>query len=209
MRDGFINGFSCAYIRQRLLENQELSLTGSYQQERTLDLAQKQSASYDSYSIATIEANLTNNYVAATTSKKHSNGPKCCFCSYQKHSRHLCPAETSKCYKCKMKGHWARVCRGKRLTCIANLDANFPSLACLGGANVTNVSCKINNSLLKALIDSGSGSTFINKNAAEKLKLIVSLRSKSVSLADQTCKAQVIGEVVLDLTLDSHLYSDV
>ena len=92
---------------------------------------------------------------------------------------------------------------------ITSLDNNFPSLACLGGPDITNVSYKINNSPLKAVIDSHSCLTFINKNAAEKLKLIVSPRSKIVSLADPTCKAQVTGEVFVDLTFDSHLYSGV
>ena len=91
---------------------------------------------------------------------------------------------------------------------IASLDTIFPSQACLGDPNI-NIFCKINNSPLKAGIDSGSCSTFINKNAAEKLKLIVSLRSKNVSLADSTCQVQVIGEVVVNLNLDSHLYSGV
>ena len=92
---------------------------------------------------------------------------------------------------------------------IATLYTTFPSLACLGGPDITNVSCKINNSPLKAVIVSGSCLKIINKNAAEKLKLIVSTRSKSVSLADPTCKVQVIGKVIVDLTLDSNLYSGV
>ena len=55
------------------------------------------------------------------------------------------------------------------------------------------------------MIDSGSYSIFIN-NAGEKLKLILSPRSKSLFLADPTCKAQVIGEVVVDLTLDLFVF---
>ena len=106
-----------------------------------------------------------------------------------------------------MKGHWERVCQGKRLAGFASLDTKFPDLACLGGLNITNVSFKINHSPLKLVIDSGNCLTFINKNAAIKLKLIISPRSKCVSLADPTCKAQVIGKVVVDLTLDSQLYS--
>ena len=112
----------------------------------------------------------------------------------------ICTQQKTECYKCKMKVHWERVCRGKGLVSIVSLDNNFPSLACLGGPEITNVSSKINISPLKAAIDSSSCPTFINKNAAEKLKLVVSPRSKSVSLVDPTCKVQVIGEVVVDLT---------
>ena len=77
MRDAFINGISSAYIRQKLLEYRKLSLADVFQQARALEQAQKQFASYDSYSLATIEANLSNKYVAVTTSKKPLNGPKC------------------------------------------------------------------------------------------------------------------------------------
>ena len=80
MKDVFINGISSAYIRQRLLENRELSLVDAYHQAWALEQVQKQSASYDSYIIATIEAISSNNYVTATTSKKPSNGLKCYFC---------------------------------------------------------------------------------------------------------------------------------
>ena len=95
MRD--INGICSAYIRQRLLENWELSLADAYKQARALEQAQKQSASYDSYRIATIEAALSNNYIASTTSKKPSHGPKCYFCGNQKHARHWYPAKDSEC----------------------------------------------------------------------------------------------------------------
>ena len=78
--------------------------------------------------------------------------------------------KNSECYKCKMKGHWARVCRGKRLAGMASLDKNFPSLACQVGPDITNVSCKINKFPLKAMIDLGSCSTFISNNAAKKKK---------------------------------------
>ena len=70
------------------------------------------------------------------------------------------------------------------------INTNFPSLAMLGGSDITSISCKINNSPLKSVIDSGSSSAFVNKNAAEKLKLFH--QDQSVSLADPTCKAQVM-----------------
>ena len=41
MRDSFINSISFAYIRQRLLENRELSLVDAFQQARAHELAKK------------------------------------------------------------------------------------------------------------------------------------------------------------------------
>jgi len=46
VRDAFINGLSSSTIRQGLLENTTLTLQKAFEQARTLELAQKQSASY-------------------------------------------------------------------------------------------------------------------------------------------------------------------
>ena len=48
IRDSFINGISSQVIRQRLLENSELSLERAFEQARTLDSAQKSSDVYAS-----------------------------------------------------------------------------------------------------------------------------------------------------------------
>ena len=45
IRDAFINGLNSNTIRQRLLENNDLTLAEAFQQARTLELAQKQSES--------------------------------------------------------------------------------------------------------------------------------------------------------------------
>ena len=53
------------------------------------------------------------------------------------------------------------------------------------------------------MIGSGSNSTFINKSTANKLKLPIILKNKTVSLADPNHKANVIGEVIIDITLNN------
>ena len=46
IRDAFINGITSNHIRQRLLENKTLDLNTAYDQSLTLEMAQKQLASY-------------------------------------------------------------------------------------------------------------------------------------------------------------------
>ncbi|XP_068242250.1 uncharacterized protein [Palaemon carinicauda] len=48
VRDAFINGLVSGAIHQRLLENLTLNLNTAYEQARTLEMAQKHSASYSS-----------------------------------------------------------------------------------------------------------------------------------------------------------------
>ena len=125
IRDAFINGLNSNIIRQRLLENNNLTLTEAFQQARTLELAQKQSDSYTSSSMGAVAAvgpNISANLeqplqhlmpqesqVAAINHKTH--GDKCWFCYLARHRRTKCPAKDSICQECGKKGHWAVVCR--------------------------------------------------------------------------------------------------
>ena len=53
------------------------------------------------------------------------------------------------------------------------------------------------------MIDSGSISTFTDKSIANKLKLQIIPKSKIISLANPDLKANIIGEVTTDITLNN------
>ena len=59
------------------------------------------------------------------------------------------------------------------------------------------------------MVDSGSISTFIDKSVAERLNLYIIPKSKSVALADPSHKANIIGEVVVDVCLNNHIHSGI
>ena len=67
IRDSFINGLTSNYIRQRLLENSELSLDRAYEIAHTLHTAQKNSELYIQQSPQLISSN-----VAAASAKDQS-----------------------------------------------------------------------------------------------------------------------------------------
>ena len=52
------------------------------------------------------------------------------------------------------------------------------------------------------MIDSGSSSTFIKESVAEKLKLYIIPRKKTISLADSKHVAKIIGEVVINIEIN-------
>ena len=58
IRDSFINGLTSSYIRQRLLENSELSLDRAYEIAHTLHTAQKNSELYIQQSPQVIPSNV-------------------------------------------------------------------------------------------------------------------------------------------------------
>ena len=120
IRDAFINGLSSQHIRQRLLENNNLSLEDAYQKARTLELAQKQSATYPSLSHSMVAAatpeedatapSLNSETLAAShfstqnksfrNNRQESNSSNCYFCGEGAHPREQCRAADSICRYC-------------------------------------------------------------------------------------------------------------
>ena len=142
-------------IRQRLLENNTLTLEAAFQQARALEQAQTQAASYENGVVGAVSAvsgnddglksvsqqqqqqqrqqqeELYNNNIAAV---KGSNSKDICFfCGKPRHDRSNCPARDSECRNCKKKGHWAQVCKSSKSSGgpIAAIPHNsyLPSLA--------------------------------------------------------------------------------
>lgn len=120
IRDAFINGISSNHIRQRLLENKTLDLGTAYDQALTLEMAQKQLASYSQQnslnaSASTARTEVTDDEDQPGGYEEHTvaaiSGQKCFFCGNQRHDRIRCPARNSICKNCLKKEHFARVCR--------------------------------------------------------------------------------------------------
>ena len=89
---------------------------------------------------------------------------------------------------------------------------NQPSLCATQQTHSTNDSTMtttyVKNQALTTLVDSGSDLTFISEKVAKKLKLfILPAPSKTVTLADQSQLCPVVGEVVLDITVNGTLYT--
>ena len=142
IRDAFINGLSSNHIRQRLLENNNLTLEDAYQKARTLELAQKQSASYSSSSPSVVAvvtpeedtaapvfnpdtlaaSQFANQRKTPRNNRQEPNSSSCYFCGEGVHPReqYLQICVDSICRYCKTKGHWDTVCQ-KRIR-----DMNLP-----------------------------------------------------------------------------------
>ena len=125
VRDSFINGLISSNIRQRLLENNTLTLADAYSKARTLEQAQKHSSLYSSSNVnistetppavAAIGESSNEGTLAAAHRPLHGESiPSCSFCGGGLHqTRRQCPAASSNCNYCRKKGHWEQVCRLK------------------------------------------------------------------------------------------------
>ena len=131
VRDSFINGLSFPIIRQRLLEEDKLTLSSAFDKASALELVQQNAEAYTSSDIPgavaavptqSSERVLTQHSEAGSPPEStsaaapdHSKGPKSCyFCGgAYNHSRSTCPARNTFCGTCGVKGHYTKVCMSK------------------------------------------------------------------------------------------------
>ena len=120
VRDAFISGIRSREIRQKLLENTDLSMDDVFLQARTLHTAHTNAAQYASsphISCATgplLESEFSDNPIVEpenlVAAVNHESEDMCKYCGYSKHPRSKCPAKRHKCKVCGIMGHWERVC---------------------------------------------------------------------------------------------------
>ena len=226
VRDAFINGLSSSSIRQRILENNDITLPEAFKQARTLESAEKHSADYASQEpLASLindkqEEVCTEESLAAATPAEFT-GEKSWHCNKPRHPRSQCPAKDSVCRSCGIKGHWQEAClknknkRTKKSTSRVprsnSEKVHRPMLAATqttkssNKRDITYTMSEILEKRVHTMIDSGSKGSFISKKAAARLDLLILPTSDPISLADNS-RVDTIGEVVVDITLNGKLY---
>ena len=227
VRDAFINGLQNSAIRQRLLEQMDLTLTQAHDTARSLESAQKNSEQYVlSNPIVAATADIQNNQtfksnqsdvispLASGTSSISStaaiNSKLCWFCGGSFHRRTRCPARNSECSLCGKVGHWAKVCQSKRekstVASVAKGGLCAVSAAapqCLADSTVY---VKVEGCDAAALIDSASSDSFIDYSLARSLKLKITPTGRSITLATSSASAQVRGVCKANITLHDNVY---
>ena len=122
IQNAFITGLRSPSIRQRLLENNTLDLKTVFDQARSLELAMRNSESYSS-----LPSSVNAAVPPATTEDQEeidpgtlaalTSGASTCFvCGNSNHPRSRYPARDAVCFKCQKKGHFAKVCCGRKIS---------------------------------------------------------------------------------------------
>ena len=238
VRDAFINGLTSQHIRQRLLENNELTVDRAFEIARSLHMAQEYSATYaaERSSIAAVSPSQQATDVsdssllveklssAATTAPKVAR--KCYFCGQLYHCRDQCPAKDATCYVCGKSGHYARVCRSKNkantgrsshsaalpslTSCSLSLCSTFAA-SCPGSLLQASLPISVNGNTCKltALIDSGSSESHLNSEVCKTLKLEIYPSERQVQIASSTIKIKSCGFCVVNVKLKDASYESV
>ena len=232
VRDAFISGIQSKAIRQKLLENKDLTMDETFDQAGTLQTAHRHAESYNAvnqfspcaatHPIEThdeVSHSDMENTVAAT------NNQSCWFCGGQRHvRRNLCPAWKHLCKLCGKRNHYEKVCNSARNQ--PQSAAIYPTLATASvtesvslatttpteGKPTAFCNIKIKKHSTRALLDSGSLSwSFIDQQFANRLGLFVipSTDAPVVSMANSSMTARVEGEVHIDIMLQHRKYQNV
>ena len=125
--------------------------------------------------------------VSSTLAVVGSDASTCFFCGNSNHPRSRCPACDAICSKCQRKGHFAKVCRGRKISKNkVSAAAWSPTLATVGAAESLSKSLgtvTIEGLEVKALFDSGSTESLIQPRLVEMVALTVHPSSGTVSIA--------------------------
>lgn len=171
---------------------------------------------------------------AAAVSKL--NGTSVCyFCGRASHPRPRCPARNTVCYKCGRKGHFAIVCKSTRgaakhrptsastsvldtmatsnfsaaLTNYGQETAATTSSISLAAANPPHhatIPVRVNNVSVKALIDSGSTSSFLHPDIVEQLAINTYPSQDNIVMASSHI-SKTLGHCFVNLDVQNNSYT--
>ncbi|XP_047518905.1 uncharacterized protein LOC125058798 [Pieris napi] len=220
VRDAFISGISSHKIRQRLLENLNLTLDQAYNQALSLETAEINSQSFHTVSLNAVEEEpklvCTKSQTVHDETCSSVNNPrrrKCFFCGGQIHPRKNCPAFEKSCQLCNKKGHFATVCRSssKPTNCMV---VGTENLSCITAASPyslykATVPAYIRDIRAEALLDTGSSISFINDSFARLCGLKRKSCNQIISMASLNHTSQVEGQTLQSLKIGNHKYDNV
>ena len=219
IRDAFIGGIISNEIRQRLLEDSNLTLQVAFEKARSLETAQRNAKSYQFVSpsaehIAKVQScaednkledlgrSHLENYSAATAEK-------CVFCGNSRHPRKFCPANYKICFKCSKRGHFSRMCRSKLVKKNeTTTTASLMELSTISHSKV-NIEVLINGVEANALLDTGSSLSHLSYAFCKKLKLDLDESRCSVGLAINGYTSKGVGKCVANVKLNKQNYEQV
>ena len=193
-----------------------------FDQARSLALPMRNSESYSSPPssvnaavppAATVEQEETDpSMLAAVGSNASPQANTCFFCGNINHPRSKCPARGAVCSNCQKKGHFTKVCRGRKISKNkVSAAAWSPTLATVGAPESLSKSSgtiTIEGLEVKALFDSGSTESFIHPRLVKKVALTVHPSSGTVSMATSVSSTvSTTGTCVANLSYQGRKYA--
>ena len=222
IRDAFIGGVLSNNIRQRLLEDNNLTLQVAYDRARSLESAQNNADMYHTIAVApqhiaklqsSVEHETTDQPCCSSSPEDQSAATieRCMFCGNKRHPRKFCPARNVECFKCAKKGHFSKVCRSKLIPGKETNDtaATILRIKSKIARSEVNVEVIVNGVKANALIDTGSTLSHLSSELSKRLKLELADSHHFVGLAIKGCTSKSLGKCLVDIELKGRCYHKV
>ena len=148
-----------------------------------------------------------------------------CGSPYIHQNRKSCPAYNKECYSGHKIGHFGKCCRSSNknnnqqggttsAAMFTNSNDEYPFLAAVVASSpkcleMAVVECKVNNSVAKGLIDSGSSESFMDLNFVRSNKLkYTSISDSKVNMASEAVSVNVVGYIYAEIRIDDRVYKN-
>ena len=217
-RDAFITGLNSNQIRTRLLENATLTLDDVIKQARALKIASHDASCFNDPN----DNNLVNSVIKApnrneqpseetkqpgfAANRKGGNfgGAQICyFCGSGRHRRDICPARSSRCYKCSVIGHFSRFCNNSRRQ-HTSAAADTPM-----GLMRATIPALIDGHPVQTLLDTGSTQNLISEEAVNNSGLNVFPYNGFLKMANPSLGSKVSSQTIFNIMVNDRIYTRV
>lgn len=233
IRSALISGLLSRKIKERLLENKNLTLAETLDQAIALETAEKdaQTISNDLQQLNAVSDQTQPINLAAATRRQASQAThlqslrpvkQCFFCGGNVHQRFKCPAFRAICNICSKKGHFANVCKSGITSSNSVSTEDTVSFNNGGPSHCSAISAAspfslkgatvqitVNDYKADALIDTGSSVSFINNKIVRLMKLRKKPCTQSVNLASLNQVSFVEGICFATIVMNRHTYKQI
>ncbi|UYV69703.1 K02A2.6-like [Cordylochernes scorpioides] len=137
IRDRIVLGCRDTTLREKYLQNPDLTLSLAINQGQAAEASQKQLRNIEKDSIDAIRKNFNERYKPTTSLKNsYTSNPvranfnksiRCSKCNMA-HDFGKCPAYGKECYKCRQPNHFANCCKNRAVRCIQEIEEEKDNL---------------------------------------------------------------------------------
>ncbi|UYV70538.1 hypothetical protein LAZ67_7003442, partial [Cordylochernes scorpioides] len=148
IRDRIVLGCRDTTLREKYLQNPDLTLSLAINQGQAAEASQKQLRNIEKDSIDAIRKNLNEKYKPTTSLKNsYTSNPvranfnksiRCSKCNMA-HDFGKCPAYGKECYKCRRTNHFSNCCKNRAVRCIQEIEEEKDNLLIIDSIMVVQV----------------------------------------------------------------------
>ncbi|UYV72865.1 K02A2.6-like [Cordylochernes scorpioides] len=221
IRDRIVLGCRDTTLREKYLQNPDLTLSLAINQGQAAEASQKQLRNIEKDSIDAIRKNSNERYKPTTSLKNsYTSNPvranfnksiRCSKCNMA-HDFGKCPAYGKECYKCRQPNHFANCCKNRAIRCIQEIEEEKDNLLIIDSIMVGQVLRKpwkeliyIQGHPVDIKLDTGADVNILPESLIKEWPNMPLLETADCKIYTYTGQQiPVVGKCLLDSNLDGN-----